>query len=58
MPYRIDVLTGLTTVVRRMSALLDIALHQFVDLLESSMCFDLINLQAGKKVFSVAVSVS
>lgn len=56
MPHRIDVLTGLTTDVQRMSALLGV--HQFVDLLESSMCFDLIDLQAGKKVFSVAVSVS
>lgn len=51
-------LIGLTTDVWRISALLDIALHQLVGLLESSMCLVLTNLQAKRKVSTTVVSVS
>lgn len=52
------VLIGLTADFWRISAPLDTALHLLVDLLESSMCLVLTNLQARRKVITAVVSVS
>lgn len=54
----LDTLTGLTIGVWRISALLDTALHQFVDLLESPMCLVLTTLQAKRKVSTSVMSLN